>query len=350
MTKPPSSRALNRRIVSVLSIGLALFSLGLAGLAWGLPLWMPSWEPRIASMALFHALSCLILCASFHLHHESKHHIPFLVFVFCFSFFLPVLGHLGLFLGLYPGMGPGHEEGPTRIKTIHLERVHARTPLFTDRFDLGGFGKRLVHTEISLATRMRLLMVLSRRNTPFGNRILRELLRDPNDEIRLAAYSLLDRREKAVQGKLAEAEVTLGQTLRVADSSSAWIQLATQHWESTFLELAEGEMAQRHMHKALLALDRIQNGMIRDPFLLQLKVRILSRLGKLDQAQALLSNLPDHALPRRRLLAYQAELAFQSRRFAAVSHHLREMGPHTGHAALDKVRWFWLGKGEDHGA
>jgi tetratricopeptide (TPR) repeat protein len=247
-------------------------------------------------------------------------------FAFVFSLALPILGMLGMLLAVSSGMGrfkaPQHS---TQVPLfVEKEAYHAAPD--SRRFSAGGFRSRLLQRHLPATRRLPHLMTLGRRSSPFANRLLKDMLRDPSDEMRLAAYAILERRER-------EAQATLPQ--------ATGRHLAQGHWEIAYQGLAEGEEVGRHLTQALAAAEAALKTSPSATDLWHLKGRILARLGDEDQALRAFTVAHETGTPALRTLPYQAEIAFRNRDFEAVRRHLRALNPQGLNPSMNKVLSFW---------
>jgi polysaccharide biosynthesis protein PelE len=327
-------------------LGCASIACSLA--ACGLPFYLePSTQIVVVSVFL-HILSSLLMSATFYLMAAKSNSLSFLFFVFSFCFFLPILGSVGLCLGVLPQLRNKKPNKTTGYLTLFQERVHSRHPIFSDRYSPGGFRSRIKQPDIDSSKRLTQLMVLSRRKIPASNPILRNLLSDPNDEIRLAAYSILDSREKKWHADFISAEALQAQASGPTQKAKAWKNLAHLHWESVYQELTEGELANRHLEKAMEAIHQAESFSKQEDALLLLKARILLRSGHAEAAKKIFFQLSSASIPAQRIQPYLAEAAFQCRHFSQVASYLQSLNPDDCNASLEKVRLFWKSPKASH--
>lgn len=335
--------SLLERLQPVLAVFAVLGGIALEVLAFLLSL--PGAQTfQVTAAILLHVGSSLFLGAAFALGGRGKSRPSFAAFVFCFCLVLPGLGIVGLLLGIWPAMRRSSVIAKPDFRVLALERRYARGPLFTARFGLGGFRARLLRRHLPATRRLPLLMALGRRSTPVGNRLLRELLHDTNDEIRLAAYAILDRREREMQASLAAIAEEEKRAEKASERADALHRLAALHWEAAYQDLAEGELSRRHLEKALQALEAALDLRSDDASLPLLRGRVLARLGLHSAATQAYSTLGKFHLPGRRIRSYQAELAFLARDFSSVRQHLAALNPKEVGLAMSKVLHFWSGK------
>jgi polysaccharide biosynthesis protein PelE len=263
------------------------------------------------------------------------------LFAFVFSLTLPILGMLGIVLAVGSGIGRFKAPVPSTWVPLYVEKATYHAAPESRYFGAGGFRSRLLQRHLPATRRLPHLMTLGRRSTPFANRLLKDMLRDPSDEMRLAAYAILERRERESQTHLA------GATER---------RLMQGHWEIAYQGLAEGEEVGRHLRQALSATETALKASPRATDLWLLKGRILARLGDGSEALRAYTMADEVGASPLRSLPYQAEIAFQNRDFDGVRKHMRALHAHIkpkrasrGHGlgaqglnpAMNKVLNFW---------
>lgn len=267
-------------------------------------------------------------------------------FVFAFCLALPALGMIGLLAAVLPALGRREVRARAGYAAIGRERPTDFPERYPSRYGPGGFRARLLSRRIPSASRLAALLALRHRSTPRGNRLMKEMLKDPADELRLMAYGTLERREMEHQKAIGAAAAALREA-RGPDARRACLRrLAFLQWEMAYQELAEGELARFYLEQALesaagaLALDPS------DGALALLKGRIQARLGSWDEALETLDAADRLGAPAERLIPHQAELAFMRRDFAETRRLLaraRAAGA-AGGGAMDGVLRFWLGR------
>jgi hypothetical protein len=174
----------------------------------------------------------------------------------------------------------------------------------------------------------RLSALLSIQDAPgrITSAILRQLLTDPFEDIRLLAYGMLDKKEKAISHRvLAEqAGLTAADAPGLADDTCADLRygghkrLAELHWELVYQQLVQGDLqrftareAWRHAHEALA----IRTD---DAGLWHLLGRIGLEAGEPIEGRAALDRAGALGYPPERLVPWLAEYAFRERRYETV--------------------------------
>lgn len=264
-----------------------------------------------------------------------------LAFLFAFNFLAPVAGLVcvagGVAFGvLLPRLGAAKSFG------------RVGTPRFTTYRNREGTGFRggqvraqLADDRAPVATRLQALTAVQNTPARLSGRLLRDLLADPIDDVRLLAYGLLDGMEKAISSKILAARQSLE---GLADPEQRRVvnkQIAEYYWELVYQNLVTGDMQKfaageaRRFADAALAIEGDDAGLW---FLLG---RLALATHDLDAAQVALARAAEQGFARERLMPYLAELAFQRRRHSEVKGLFAELRGKAGVPALGPLRRYW---------
>lgn len=200
---------------------------------------------------------------------------------------------------------------------------------------------RLVNTQVSSTDRLTALVAIQSMPTRTTGSLLRDLLADPVEDIRLIAYGTLDNAENEIMRKIYSA----GQALADADSDAARYalnrQLAELHFELIYQSLVQGpvyrhtlEQAERHA-RAALDIDG------RDAALWLIRGRLALATGRPDDAGAAMARALDLGFPRERLTPWLAEVAFLSGDHARTRELLTSLGNAAVLPTLKPIVTYW---------
>lgn len=344
-TQPLQALLPQHYLLVLIALGLEALAVTMLAMAW-------SHGPgNIATPAWFaffglHALACFILAF-------GLKPLGIGLFALIFGLSLPLLGMLGIAFTLWPALQRRRQPQSSQVQTLPAIKSVIHYAAHFGSFGPGGFSARLLCRNLSATQRLPLLLALGRHANAFANRLLRELLRDPDDEIRLAAYALLERREKETQNTLQLATENLQKTQGPEARLIALRQLAFAHWNAVYQEQVAGEGQSRHLHAARDAADQALRLKPQDAGLLALSGRIRLRLGDWPGAARAFTLADEAGAPTLRSLPYQAEIAFRQGDFAALRKHLlglrRSTAPDGNQPMpipflrLEKLMRFWCG-------
>jgi hypothetical protein len=241
-----------------------------------------------------------------------------LAFLFSFSFFIPFIGLLGAMLAVFIALLK-----PRLVKSTPFASV--KQPEFVLSVGdaeplLRKSGLRSVLLDETTPAQVRLKSLMTLQNMParIAAPMLRKLLADPADDIRLVAYGMLDMQEKRINARTQEELQKLQSATATEDRANCLRHLAELHWELVYTGLVQGDVRE---HALASALGYVEQGLelaSHDPGLWYLKARLQQASGKLEQAAQDFSIAVSCGLPEGRALPYIAELAFERRDFAAV--------------------------------
>ena len=167
--------------------------------SWG-SLWLDAPVSHQLLVFIFsHALACLMLCGAVWLLLPARYRAPLPwspIFIFSLAFFVPVIGALGVVASIFPALYLPRKRDRQAWQSVGIPglpfRAHAQTrsPIFAD----GGLQDVLRHAP---DPDQRLAALLATRRMPGKDAvpILKLALGDPSDDVRLLAYSMLDKQE-----------------------------------------------------------------------------------------------------------------------------------------------------------
>lgn len=253
-------------------------------------------------------------------------------------FATPPLGALALAVGHFGGL---YFERRAASREPRLVVPHARTEDDAERELVATATEAIVRLVGPSTNRVKALMSLRHVDTRLVVPILRHALGDPDDEVRLLAYAMLDRRDEVIQRRIQEAFERLSRATPVEQAVLHRV-IAENHWELVHSGLAAGELATHVLDAA--AHHAAQSAALEprvSTFLLESRIEM--RRGRVVAAnRALDAALRAGAAPTS-VLPLLAEVAFRARRFDIVRHCLQSLDAATAERPkLGAVRRFWL--------
>jgi hypothetical protein len=173
-------------------------------------------------------------------------------------------------------------------------------------------------------------------------RLLKSALKDPSEEVRLFAFSRLERHRTDLEQALEGFRRALDAAADDATREHLRLRVAETHWEFAYLGLAEGAVLEHALDRAVeqaAESKRVGRNPAAASFLLG---RILLFRRDTTGAAVELERASRLGYPMTKVLPYLAECAFEARAFSAVRSYLRQLERMTGgHAPLARVREFW---------
>lgn len=272
-----------------------------------------------------------------------------LALIASFSFVVPVVGFFSVVLAVltvrvYPSREPGQD-----FASVEL-------PEFDQHQRMQGNGRSagmrafLNNRAAPTQSRLRALVALNHVTGRVASPLLRDVLNDHSDELRLLAYGMLDRMEQKLSRAIheefqvlqaSEAEARQAGTPLSSRGLMAAYRLADLYWEMVYQELASDDLRDFAVQESLrycdMVLARIGN---HAPLTLR-RGRLLHALGRLDEAAQCYDKAQALGLPETRVRPYQAQISFERGDFAQVQALMRSMGPQNALPKLRPVIDYW---------
>jgi hypothetical protein len=260
------------------------------------------------------------------------------------AFFIPVVGALGFYAAL--------RWAAAATKAL-LRQPWVRMPVDLEGHEWRPQGRQdasapalaaiLADRSPDLAQR-RFHAVLRAMNLPqrASVQILKMALRDPTEEVRLFAFSRLERMRDTLDQAVKD---FLGSLERADDDAARehiHLRLAETFWEFAYLGLAEGSVLDHALARALEHASSSDSFGTRAASASFLRGRVLLYRLEADAATAAFERASRLGYPQQKVLPYLAECAFRNRAVDRVrSYLLRLEEVSRGHAPLARVREFW---------
>jgi len=288
----------------------------------------------VASAALAPALLGLIPVGKISRRREA------LAYLFALNLAMPVAGIVCLLGGYH--LAKKFSAGQAGNPIAFLDE-----PVFSLHRDKEGSGfrggevrARLMNPDISTNKKMGALVSIQDTPARVTKDILRGLLADPSDDIRLLAYGILDSKEKRITRRILDLQMQAGE-VENRERPDIHRQIAELHWELIYQNLVQGDMrtfsADQVRHHAALGRKSVDDGGL---WFLLARLELL--MGRTDAAEEAIAQAGAKNFPNERLLPYFAELRFLQRRFRDVRATLSHMATASVFSQELTVR-YWLG-------
>jgi polysaccharide biosynthesis protein PelE len=200
---------------------------------------------------------------------------------------------------------------------------------------------RLVNTQVSSTDRLTALVAIQSMPTRTTGTLLRDLLADPIEDVRLIAYGTLDQAENEIMQKIFTTGKALEQAKDDGERHAINRRLAELYFELVYQNLVQGavyrhtlEQADRYA-RAALAIDE------KDAALWLIRGRLALAEGKPDEAGEYMERALELGFPRERLIPWLAEVAFLRGEYAQTGQWLATLGNAAALPTLKPVVTYW---------
>lgn len=288
--------------------------------SWASLLRNPSMGEGLLYCVLPHAIACLLLTAAVWglLPRRYRSPMPWSpLFIFALAFFIPLLGALGVLAAVFPALYMQRRRDEQIWDSMGVPALpfrpqeHRRSPMFRD----GGL-QDVLHRASDPEQRLAALLATRRMPGHESIPILKLALRDPADDVRLLAYSMLDQQESRINQRIENLLRELGEAPG-ARAGALHAGLARWYWELAYLGLAQGSVLEHVLQQAAEHLQQAQE-LEQDPELDLLGGRIAMEQGRLEEARERLRRAERAGLDAEKVLPFQAEVAFLAGDYPAV--------------------------------
>ncbi|MCU1729652.1 HEAT repeat domain-containing protein [Pseudomonas sp. 7P_10.2_Bac1] len=247
------------------------------------------------------------------------------LFLFSLAYFIPLVGALGLACAIFPALYLPRARDQQAWQALGIPKLPFRSqPLHSPIFRDGGLQDVLRH---SADPDLRLSALLSTRRMPGKEAIpiLKLALADPSDDVRLLAYSMLDKQENTINQRI---QADLEQLAKASPAGCAALHatLARWYWELAYLGLAQGSVLEHVLGQAR---DHAEQGLREGEGgeLHLLAGRIALELGDLNRAQTHLQTAEIIGIDATLLIPFHAEIAFRAGRYQEIPQRLAALPP-----------------------
>lgn len=265
------------------------------------------------------------------------------VYVFAGCLFMPVVGMLVFFL-VWLMLGVF---GYNFVPLAAADRVAA--PVFVaslvKNMTYGGGVRvraRLENEHSDDSERMSAMTALQSMPIHLTEKVLRRLLSDQQEELRLLAYGLIDGAEKSIMEKIAGARQKLLEgNLPSGQREHLHALLAQMYWELSYQHLVAGDVHEYVLDKVAEHASTVLDTDANDGLMWYLQGRCALLKHQPEQATHCLGQAASCGFPRERLRPWQAEAAFQQKQFMAVRGYLSDLDSGLAASRLQPSIQYW---------
>jgi hypothetical protein len=299
--------------------------------------------PALAFPAVWQTLAALAAASLFaralHVRGSADHRAAFL-HVFCVCLILPVAGQiLFLCIALASKVFPAN--------THHVQFAEVEKPRFDALKSRVAYGaaarlrSKLDDHGAGVADRISAVVALRSLPTRITSDMLRDLLSDPVEDIRLLAYGIPNGAEDAVAQRILETTERLEKATCASEEVRLKAALAELHWELIYQNLVHGELRIHTLGRVdALARDALELDGKQGAMWYLLGRAALLR-GNADDAESFMRRAQACRFPSERLLPWLAEAAFLKREYVRARQVLAQLDEGAQPLALRQTVNYW---------
>lgn len=277
--------------------------------------------------------------------HYRQQEAEAMAFVFGSVVFVPVLAMVGFLASLVPALCR-QRAVPPPARWLHPRATRlpaqAAEPRGKNSFvwagSLAGTLQNAPDANKRIAALIATLSIKEQDAVP----LWRWALKDPEDEVRLLAYALLNRKEKAIEARIRKTQAALGRA-RADEGFALHTALAHDFWELSQLAISRSST---QLSLCARAREQVESALMHkagDGGLRLLLGRILLAERQLDAAGAALRRAHDMGVDARQIEPLLAEIAFIEGRYCDVRGHVQRAGSGCSASMFGAAAGYWEG-------
>ncbi|AOG21654.1 hypothetical protein [Acidovorax sp. RAC01] len=307
-------------------------------------------ETALASYLVTHAVASVLL-ALFTLPvlaaEQTRPRLPMIGLMAVCSYVVPVVGFMGVLIGtlVLRFYRASHHEDDFKSLQLPEFDLHQR---MQSGFRQTGLRAVLSNSEVPTPSRMRAMVALQHISGRISSPLLRNVLNDASEDLRLLAYGMLDSLERNISRAidkeldiLQKARETEGQDALGPVGIQAAEKLSALYWELVYQNLAQGDMRDHAIRESLRYCEMV---LAQQPHMAQHTMRrgvLLHACGRLPEAAEAYALAEQQGLPATRVLPYLAELSFEQRDFDKTRQLMQQLDEWSALPKLRPVIDYW---------
>ena len=267
------------------------------------------------------------------------------LFFFVLVFYLPVLGLMGLMLGMPLIAGWSSKRTQSSDSSVRVNKIRdlPSEAAVTHGQPVNSHGLCDLYQSRDANKRLQAVYATLKLEDRDAIPLLRTALGDATDDIRLLAYALLDRKEYRLSKRIEQAKQDL-EKQENSGKQQLYRQIANDYWELAHLGLVQGDAKNYVLG---MAFKYIELGLVYSPEdsgLLFQYAQILLRLGKYQEALEEFKKAEMLGIEFICLQTYYAEIAFYTRRYFEVKQLMTAIELPAAYPLLTTAARFWRKK------
>jgi polysaccharide biosynthesis protein PelE len=215
---------------------------------------------------------------------------------------------------------------------------------------IGGMKFKITNSQAPSANRFQALNILHSMPLKVSVPILKQILTDKTDDIRLFAYGMLDKQEKAINNEIHRILSSLKEQNEEDPEVRAYLykQLSENYWNLVYYGMLQGELMAYALSQAAGAIQQAVELKGSDADFWMLKGKILMKQAKYDEAKIAFRVLEAFGIASAKTAPYMAEIAFMERKYKDVASLLSNSKSFENIPSMMPVVEYWTRVNENN--
>ncbi len=246
------------------------------------------------------------------------------------NFIVPILGiAMGWILTLWGFRRAARLLHGSEVDAIDPQIVTEEFPVTRRIFGEGSLATLLQNRYVPTASKIKALSILSQIKNASSVKMIRQTLSDSDDEVRLVGFSMIDKREKAMNEKISALLQMLKTSTDPRDQATHHKELAFAYWELLYQGIVDTHLAHYIEKSVQHHLEEAQKIDTQNAALYKLQGRLHMRRREYPAAKAAFVKALDLGIREAQIASYMAEISFLERNFSRVPYWMEKIPEHT---------------------
>lgn len=307
-------------------------------------------DNALASYLLAHALASVMLAfflLPFLSSRKGRARFALMLLLTACSYAVPIAGFLGVVLAVFVLRLLRQAPATAAFGSIQLPEFdqHQRRQ---GSFRHAGLRAFLGNAQAPLQSRLRAMVALQHLPGKTSSPVLRTVLSDPSEDLRLLAYGMLDALEKRVNSSIDTELDALraggpGNASGLEDAArmESRQRLSDLYWELVYQDLVQGDLKTHAIKESLRYCDEVLCEQPNNAQLHLRRGRLMHQQNEPLEAARSYERARALGMPATRVLPYEAELSFERRDFARTRELMQELNNRSALHRLEPLVNFW---------
>lgn len=333
-----------------LKILYVIAAMGTGMLLEGVAIWL-LWDSNESRVLLFIALTLHVAAmvpvtfAQMHylpqLYHSQRRRVSLLLL--SFNTIVPLLGiAVGWILMLWGFRKSQSVTLSIETENIDTEILTGRFPIIQRIFGEGSLSTLLSNPNVPSEKKIKALTMLTQIKSRASLSLIKETLTDPDDEVRLVGFSMLDKMEKRVNHKIHELKNIAKVHPDPHKRAEAFRELAFTYWELLYQGVVDTQLEQFVIDNLNHAIDEATQLIGDDPKLFKLQGRVALLQKRYAHAREAFVKALDLGISEREIASFMAQIAFEEHNYSRIGYWLEKVPAESINYQLYTLRSLWV--------
>ncbi len=293
--------------------------------------WLPYFGVHAVACASFTFFSWLLL--------PNTYKLPIIsstAFLFGFSFLIPLFGMLGILCSLLTALyTPRRQKFVTWMECEDSPLPESSGELKRIQYGAGALREILINNT-DPERRLRAVSAIRHLPRPQAIPLLQFALKDLSDDVRLLAYTSLERIETQINESISSLKIQFDLKKQPVKA----FEIAQQYWELCYLGIADSTLRSHYLEQAALYLKQA-NRLAQNASNNLLLGRIMLEQSKPQDAISYLTLALNGGLLKTQVFPYLAEATYSMGDYKLTKHYIEQFPDRKGDR-LNQIKEYWL--------